>query len=96
MAVLTNLNIANATENELPMDIVEHVLRKQKWKFSRVCDNEMVAEIRGRWCDYSLHFVWSGVANAFHFTCAFDVRVPQNFQIDSLWFFSELRRYFYL
>ena len=77
MGIINNLNLRSNFDQELPMDLVEQVLRDQGWKFDRVRDNEMAAEYRGKWCDYSLHFVWSNEVSAFHFTCAFDVRVPQ-------------------
>jgi hypothetical protein len=58
------------------MDVVETVIRAQGWNHKRVHDDEMAAEYRGKWCDYSLHFAWSDEISAFHFTCAFDVRIP--------------------
>lgn len=63
-----------------PMDVVEHVIRAQGWTCKRMHDDEMAAEYQGRWCDYSLHFAWSNEFNAFHFTCAFDVRIPAHKQ----------------
>ena len=74
------LNLENNHEHIPPMDLVEQVIRDQGWNFRRVHDNEMAAEYRGRWCNYSLHFVWSNEASAFHFTCAFDVRIPSEKQ----------------
>ena len=29
-----------------------------EWPHDRSCDEEMVVEISGRWCDYRLFFVW--------------------------------------
>ena len=60
-----------------PMDIVESVVRTQGWRFSRVEDDEMSAEFQGKWCDYSLHFAYAEEVDAIHFTCAFDVRIPE-------------------
>ena len=59
-----------------PLDIVEQVLSNQGWRLNRVREEEMAAEYNGRWCDYSLHFAWSDEICAIHFTCAFDIRVP--------------------
>ena len=59
-----------------PMDTIEHVIRSQGWRFSRVEDDEMAAEVQGRWCDYNLHFAYAGGVEAIHLTCAFDLRVP--------------------
>ncbi len=71
------LNLQNNYEQGPPMDLVEQVIRGHGWKFKRVHDDEMAAEYHGKWCDYSLHFAWSNEVSAFHFTCAFDVRIPK-------------------
>ena len=73
---MANLNRQNAYKQDPPMDLVEQVIRDLGFNFHRVLDDEMAAEYRGRWCNYSLHFVWSHEACAIHFTCAFDVRIP--------------------
>ena len=70
------LDLQQELETDPPLDLVEQVVRTQGWNFRRVHDDEMAAEYRGKWCDYSLHFAWSNEVNAFHFTCAFDVRIP--------------------
>jgi hypothetical protein len=60
-----------------PLDIIEEVVNSQGWHASRVCEEEITAAYRGRWCDYSLHFAWSEEIYAINFTCAFDIRVPE-------------------
>lgn len=59
-----------------PLDVVEQVMSLQGWDFRRSHDDDVAAQYRGKWCDYSLHFAWSVEFNAVHFTCAFDARVP--------------------
>ncbi len=59
-----------------PLDVVEQVMSRQGWQFRRSRDDDVAAEFRGQWCDYSIHFAWSDEFNAVHFTCAFDARVP--------------------
>jgi len=59
------------------IDVVEDVVSKQGWRLDRVREEEMAAEYIGRWCNYSLHFAWSEEICAIHFTCAFDIRVPE-------------------
>ena len=46
--------------------------------------NSTVAAIRkwpleapGQWCDYGLYFNWSHEISVMHFTCAFDLKVPE-------------------
>ena len=77
---MPNLNLQKKYHEDLPMDLVEQVICDQGWNFSRVQDDEMAAEYRGKWCDYSLHFIWSQEVSAFHFTCAFDVHIPREKQ----------------
>ena len=73
---MTVLNLSSDVSSDLPIDIVEQFVTGQGWHFRRVEDDEMAAEFRGKWCDYSLHFCWSQELSAFHFTCAFDIKIP--------------------
>jgi hypothetical protein len=59
-----------------PLDIMEQIVIANDWAFDRRSDSEMAAEVPGRWCDYGLYFSWSYEINAMHFTCAFDLKVP--------------------
>ena len=59
-----------------PLDVVEEIVATNEWPFDRTSDDELVAEITGRWCDYRLFFLWRDDVSALHFTCAFDARVP--------------------
>jgi len=61
-----------------PLDIIESIANENDWMFERRSDYEMAAQIPGRWCDYSLYFAWNDNAVALHFTCAFDMRVPED------------------
>ena len=73
---MTVLHLSSDVSSDLPIDIVEQFVTGQGWHFRRVEDDEMAAEFRGKWCDYSLHFCWSQELSAFHFTCAFDIKIP--------------------
>ena len=68
---------ADFSRSDPPIDIFEQVVSAQGWRFERIEDDEMAAEVRGNWCDYSLHFAWVPELSAIHVTCAFDVRVPE-------------------
>jgi hypothetical protein len=59
-----------------PLDIVEEIVAANQWPFDRTSEDELVVEITGKWCDYRLYFMWRDDLSALHFTCAFDVRVP--------------------
>jgi hypothetical protein len=59
-----------------PLDLVEQIVAANDWPFDRRSDEEMAVEVPGRWCDYSLYFAWREDVGALHFTCAFDMRIP--------------------
>lgn len=60
-----------------PLDMMEQIVTANDWTFDRRSDSEMAAEAPGRWCDYGLYFNWSSEISAMHFTCAFDLKVPE-------------------
>jgi len=59
-----------------PLDVLEQIISGNEWAFERRSDDEMAAEVPGKWCDYGLHFSWSAEMSAMSFTCAFDLKVP--------------------
>ena len=60
-----------------PLDMIERIVEVNEWTFDRRNEQEMAAQAPGRWCDYSLYFSWNEELGAMHFTCAFDMRVPE-------------------
>ena len=60
-----------------PLDVVEQIVSANDWQFDRRNDCEMAAEAPGKWCDYGLYFSWSHEISAMHFTCTFDLKVPE-------------------
>ena len=60
-----------------PLDVMEQIVAANDWVFDRRSDAEMAAEAPGKWCDYGLYFSWSDEISAMHFTCAFDLKVPE-------------------
>jgi hypothetical protein len=67
--------IASGSKN--PLDVMEQIVAANEWLFDRRSDSEMAAEAPGKWCDYGLYFAWSPEIAAMHFTCTFDLKVPQ-------------------
>jgi hypothetical protein len=61
-----------------PLDVVERIVDGNEWSFERRNDQEMTVQAPGRWCDYSLYFAWNDEVGAMHFTCAFDMGVPDS------------------
>lgn len=71
----------SVSENTIPvnpLDMIEQIVEVNEWTFDRRNEQEMAAQAPGRWCDYSLYFSWNEELGAMHFTCAFDMRVPDN------------------
>ena len=60
-----------------PIDTMEQIVVANEWAFDRIADSELAAEAPGRWCDYGLYFSWSSEIDAMHFTCTFDLKVPE-------------------
>ena len=61
-----------------PLDIVEEIINAHEWPFDRANDDELMAQIPGKWCDYRLYFAWSSDMSALHFSCALDLKVPHH------------------
>ncbi len=64
------------TEN--PLEVIEEIVLGKEWSCDRRSPDELAIEIVGKWCDFSLFFAWSEHAGALHFSCSFDMRVPEN------------------
>lgn len=60
-----------------PIDVMEQIVLANEWACERRGDSEMAAQAPGSWCDYGLFFNWSPEISAMHFTCAFDLKVPE-------------------
>ena len=73
---MATLNVQHETINSNPLDTVEHLIECNDWAFDRSGDNEIAFQVPGTWCDYSLFFAWNEDVGAIHFSCAFDMRVP--------------------
>ncbi len=72
---MTATNLSRQSLDDNPIDIAERVVSSHDWVFDRRSDQEMVVQVPGRWCDYSLFFTWNLDVDAVHFSCAFDMRV---------------------
>jgi hypothetical protein len=72
---MTSLRTTTATPAANPLDVIEKIVEINEWLFDRRSEQEMAAQVPGRWCDYSLYFAWNEEIGAMHFTCAFDMRV---------------------
>jgi hypothetical protein len=61
---------------EPPLDVIERAVAARDWSFDRRGDHEIAVQAPGHWCDYRLYFSWNTDIGAIHFSCAFEMRVP--------------------
>jgi len=75
---MTATQVERSPAHVNPLDLVEEVVSAHDWPFERAGEEELVAQIGGRWGDYRLLFAWHADLCALQFTCALDVKVPEN------------------
>ena len=78
---MQSLRIGTGFEKDNPLDIIEKIVECNEWVFDRHNDQDMVVQVPGSWCDYSLHFSCNDDIEAIHFSCAFDMRVAKERKI---------------
>jgi len=74
---MQSLETVTETHARNPLDLVERIVEGNDWAFDRRSEQELAVQVPGNWCDYSLYFAWNDDIEAMHFTCAFDMRIPQ-------------------
>ncbi|MGD9637681.1 MAG: YbjN domain-containing protein [Alphaproteobacteria bacterium] len=70
-------NLASFPIQPNPIDVAEDIVLAQDWDFERRGDDEMVAEIPGKWCDLGLLLAWSPEISALHLSCALDLKLAK-------------------
>ncbi len=75
MSAHMTIQIEHAAAN--PLDVMEQIASANDWHCDRRNDAEMAVQAPGKWCDYGLYFSWSSEISAMHFTCTFDLKVPE-------------------
>lgn len=74
---MSMLSIESSPEAMNPLDMVEELVTANEWECERTGEDELLAEVAGRWTDYRLFFVWHGDVSALQFCCRIDLQVPQ-------------------
>jgi hypothetical protein len=76
---MPEVSVSTASESiSNPLDLVEEIITAHEWPFDRANDEELMAQIPGKWCDYRLYFAWSSDMSALHFSCALDLKVQNH------------------
>lgn len=60
-----------------PVDTIEFVADSNDWSFERSADDEIAMTVEGQWADYQVSFSWMEEFEALHFSCAFDLKIPE-------------------
>ena len=61
-----------------PLDIIENVADQHDWASDRIAHDELIIEVSGRWCDYSMGFIWNVGLQCLYFRCTLDMKIPAN------------------
>lgn len=72
----TLLAASEETEAQNPLDLIENLIDKNDWSFDRPGKNELTVGVDGNWCQYHLWFSWRADIRAIHFSCAYDLKIP--------------------
>ena len=73
---MTDITLSSNKIFHHPLDIIEQIVDENDWISDRRNHKEIAVRAPGKWCDYSMYFAWNEAADAVHFTCAFDLQVP--------------------
>ena len=66
-----------ADRGEHPVDVVERLAALHEWAFDRQDDDEIAILVNGAWAHYEVAITWIGDIELLHFSCAFDLKVPE-------------------
>ncbi len=58
-----------------PLDSVEDLLASHDWVFSRTNSDELVVDVKGRYSNYRMLFIWQDEFSAMQFVCQYDFPV---------------------
>ena len=75
MAALSEQDFESLDAIENPLDLIEELVVANSWQASRYNTDEMTVAVKGRWCEYRLHFLWREDLNALYFSSSFDAPI---------------------
>ena len=61
-----------------PLDLLEQIVGAQEWVYDRSSETELAVTVTSNWCEFHLHFCWSGNPRSLQTICAFDTHVSEN------------------
>lgn len=57
--------------------MLEELFFQLEWNYERLVEDELVAEIEGRWCSYQLFALWRPDLECFMFSALVDIKIPE-------------------
>ncbi len=66
-----------AERREHPVDVIERLAALNEWAFDRHDDDEIAILVTGAWANYEVAITWIPQIESLHFSCAFDLKVPE-------------------
>ncbi len=60
-----------------PLDSVEDLLIANDWVYNRLTNEELILDINGRSCDYTLCFTWNENSSLLKISCEIDEEIPE-------------------
>lgn len=61
-----------------PISLLEELFFQFEWNYDRTNENEITAEIEGRWCNYRLFALWRQDLECLMISSIIDLKVPQD------------------
>jgi hypothetical protein len=65
------------TDDNHPIDIVEHLATKKGWEFARTSEEQIAMEVEGQWRTYSVTLAWSTYDETLRLVCTFEFDFPK-------------------
>lgn len=64
-----------------PISLLEEIFFQFDWSYDRISENEIAAEIEGRWCSYRLFCMWRQDLECLMMNSFIDIKIPQDKRI---------------
>ena len=74
---MSMITVESSSETTNPLDVVEELVIANDWSFERPSEDELLADVPGRWAEYRLFFLWHEDVSALQFCCRIELEVPQ-------------------
>ena len=62
-----------STDSLNPLNFIQDIFLANDWAFERCADDELLAEVEGRWTPYRFSFLWRDDMQALSFACVVDL-----------------------